>query len=68
MNELIKKLAEQATIRKWRGDGTDSIPKLEFDKEKFAELIINECLGECWYDYTPKQISDNIKTKFGVKE
>lgn len=34
---------------------------------EFATLIVKECLNECWYDATPKQISDNIKTKFGVE-
>ena len=37
------------------------------DRQKFAELIVRECIAECWYDATPKQISDNIKMKFGVE-
>jgi hypothetical protein len=36
--------------------------------EKFTESIVKECLAECWYDATPKQIADNIKRKFGVEE
>jgi hypothetical protein len=37
-------------------------------QEKFAELIVRECLAECWYDATPKQIADRIREKLGVEE
>lgn len=37
-------------------------------EKKFAELIVQECLMEIWYDATPKQISANIRNKFGIKE
>jgi hypothetical protein len=36
--------------------------------KKFAELIVAECLAECWYDATPKQIADNIRGRLGVEE
>ena len=42
MNERIKELAKQATIRKFDGTGTD-MGKLVFDEQKFAELIVREC-------------------------
>ncbi len=44
MNERIKELAEQATCFK---EGlTEGLYDIEiFDKEKFAELIIRECVG-----------------------
>jgi uncharacterized protein (DUF488 family) len=38
MNERIKQLAKQATI--WEGMEDGYI----FDKEKFAELIVRECM------------------------
>jgi hypothetical protein len=38
MNERIRQLAEQATI--WEGMEDGYI----FDKEKFAQLIVRECL------------------------
>jgi len=38
MNERIKQLVEQATI--WEGMEDGYI----FDKEKFAELIVEECM------------------------
>ena len=43
MNERIRQLAEQATTYHNGGLGTE----IElFDKEKFAELIVKECLNE----------------------
>ena len=70
MNERIRELAILA-----RKFATSRDPFDEYDvafdetkfEQKFAELIVKECLAECWYDNTPKQISDNIKTKFGVE-
>lgn len=44
MNEKIKQLAEQATIRKFDGTGTD-MGKLVLDEQKFAELIVRECIN-----------------------
>ena len=77
MDELIEKLSKEANA--WypmgypSGEGGDAawqnlvIFERE-DLEKFAELIVRECLAECWYDATPKQIADNIRQKFGVEE
>ena len=42
MNERIKELAEQATTIEYGADrGFD---RVTFDKEKFAELIVRECM------------------------
>ena len=44
MNERIRQLAEQATTYHNGGLGTE----IElFDKEKFAELIVGECVAIC---------------------
>jgi hypothetical protein len=40
MNERIQELAEQATTEE--ADGFKY-----FDKEKFAELIVRECIAQC---------------------
>jgi hypothetical protein len=45
MNERIKELAEQAMTLKFDGTGTD-IGKQVFDQEKFAELIVAECINK----------------------
>ena len=39
MNERIKELAEQAEV--WNADGD----KCEIDLEKFAKLIVRECIS-----------------------
>ncbi len=46
MNERIKELIEQATIRGEEylpGNDGHPTPTFYFDKEKFAELIVREC-------------------------
>lgn len=46
MNERIKQLAEQATL-KWAEEVPGGVQEMEFfDKEKFAELIIQQCCKE----------------------
>ena len=61
MNERIKLLAEQATtyIDPIANDGVC----WNFDKEKFAELIVRECI-----DIVPWQYESKIKEHFGVEE
>ena len=68
MNEKIKQLAEQATSYN-NSDGW------LFDKEKFAELIVQECakvILETPVKYTEIDIMhiirDNVKEHFGVEE
>ena len=75
MNERIKELIKQATTieeHKW-GVSYDN-----FDKEKFAELIVKECVGvveggHFLHDQAPtalfaKECSGAIKRHFGVEE
>ena len=38
----------------------------EWDRH-FAELVVKECLKECWYDKTPLEISNAIRAKFGME-
>ena len=52
MNERIKELAEQATKEVWGTNPFNGSPEFEgyeLDQEKFAELIIAECLDQCYY-------------------
>jgi len=42
MNERIKELAEQATTIEYGVD--NGFDRVTFDKEKFAELIVRECV------------------------
>jgi len=61
MNERIRDLAEQATtyIDPIANDGVC----WDFDKEKFAQLIIEECC-----DYVRAIDAMEIKKHFGVEE
>ena len=69
MNERIKELIKQATTieeHKW-GVSYDN-----FDKEKFAQLIVRECIDWCNAhardDGTAQRIAEDIKKDFGVEE
>ena len=42
MNERIQQLAEQATTIEYGVD--NGFDRVTFDKEKFAELIVQECI------------------------
>ncbi len=77
MNERIEKLAEQAHVYA----GGHSLWCHSGDVEKFAELIVKECIGCCEQvisDTVPKSIDtfeqggihcmDEIKQHFGVEE
>lgn len=68
MNERIRKLAEQAGII----PGIMGLNRFtHFDPEKFAELIVWECISmandfEC--DVNQRGLVDRMKQHFGVKE
>ena len=68
MNDLIQKLAGQCIDPKWTVTGP------MFDREKFAELIVRECIGmlDDEDDYGPyitgvRSAAYRIKKHFGVK-
>ena len=66
MNEKIKELAEQAE--------TKEIGYYFFDREKFAKLIIRECVDQCddmpnsndEWDKGVRWAANQIKAHFGV--
>jgi hypothetical protein len=64
MNERIRLLAEQAE--------TKEIGYYFFDREKFAELIVQECASLFPLTFTDEQyqrrIDKTIKKHFGVEE
>ena len=64
MNERIKKLAEQATtyIDPSANDGVC----WNFDKEKFAELIVRECIDTAFHKGHPDL--EFLLKHFGVEE
>lgn len=80
INERIKQLAEQATIRGEEylpGCAGHPTPTVYFDKEKFAELIVRECMKVASPSYMStsedsvyyvEQAIDRIAEHFGVEE
>ena len=68
MNERIDKLLVKAGAY-FGGDGIDYS---RFEPEKFAELIVRECIdivSDCSVEYcTRPQIASEIKEHFGVEE
>jgi len=61
MNKRIRQLAEQATTIEEYGWGASYE---NFDREKFAELIVRECAGIA---HGSDQPSVDIKYYFGVE-
>ena len=76
MNERIKLLVEQAGYTKGHHDEYGRLTVMaEFNKEKFAELIVQECIAQCeknvdheYLGWGSKLSLFNIKQHFGVKE
>jgi hypothetical protein len=70
MNERIKEIEQQCWSH--RVDGTLIDGQLHFDTQKFAELIVRECMEWCdahaTINGTAQQIRDSIKKDFGVEE
>ena len=69
MNKRIQLLAQQATTIEYGID--NGFDRVTFDKEKFAELIVRECVDVI--KWTPSifpndTIIKNIKEHFGVEE
>lgn len=64
MTDIIKDLAHEAivvncTVEQWCFT-TEEL-------ERFGQSIAKQCIDECWYDLTPKEISNNIRKKFGLE-
>lgn len=79
MNERIKQLAKQAGVLADYGEdikeGRYSIGGSYQSMEKFAELIVRECIGCCeknvdheYLGWGSKLSAFNIKQHFGVEE
>ena len=66
MNERIKKLKEQATSYTWNGNDVTE----ELDEQKFAELIVRECIDnvKVWEKDSRNHISYMLKRQYGVEE
>lgn len=87
MNKLIKKLEKQSCVTTttkvksgaWDNDRPPyryiNVTETKFSAEKFAELIVQECINVCLaqrdpanLNYKPsEQFAEEIKLRFGVK-
>jgi hypothetical protein len=67
VNKRIRELAEQATVYHNGGLGTEIE---SFDKEKFAELIVQECCSAIRLDdvFNGGKFQRTILEHFGVEE
>jgi hypothetical protein len=65
MNERIEKLAEQCTS--W-SEGSTWTSREVFDKEKFAELIVRECIDVVGKATASPNGYQAIMKHFGVEE
>lgn len=76
MNERIKELRRQATLVETYTSHDGSVHEgKSVDLEKFAELIVKECMEQVWYTRedgingnVSEVIKDRIKQHFGVEE
>ena len=71
MNEQLQKLYEQSFVTdSYVNVGPDGATLgIKFDPEKFAELIVRECVGIAdEYDGVGSTIVSRIKKHFGVEE
>ena len=68
MNEKIKELAEQCRIETYGVNG--ELLTFGFDHEKFAELIVGECINtvKLWEKDSRNHISYILERHFGVEE
>lgn len=68
MNERIKELAEQAGVfaGDFAGAGLYSIHNKD-EVEKFAELIVRECLDEIQYDDGATHVNELLPKHFGFE-
>ena len=64
MNERIRELAEQAGFI---DRGTNHTAYMDFNHEKFAELIVQECIDYCGENLS-KTVGGALKIHFGVEE
>jgi hypothetical protein len=76
MNEQIKALMGQTLDEKFSGTwSTMDMQDLQKFTERFAELIVRECIAQCWTvselesnGYVVSECSKKIRKHFGVEE
>ena len=71
MNERIKELWEEATVSTWPRPGKFTAGEYDYHLEKFAELIVTECLmkvhGAKIRNESYTELIERFKEDFGVE-
>jgi adenosyl cobinamide kinase/adenosyl cobinamide phosphate guanylyltransferase len=68
MNERIRELAEQAEV-KWQHQEDVIYSTMTLEQfEKFAELIVAECIDAALEAQADYYVINNIKSRLGVEE
>ena len=67
MNELIQKLLIQSEV--FNKDGTILKDVTGYELNKFAQLIVQQCIKECedTRDYDCVKVAETLREHFGVK-
>ncbi len=68
IEKLIKKCTNTFT---YYSDGRGNVTESSFDKQKFAELLIKECITKCKTDWHGDSLDDicvQMLEHFGIKE
>lgn len=75
MNEQLRELWEEATGSTWPHPGKFTAGEYDYQLEKFAEMIIQECLGivnrheYSYHEADPLwETAQLIKQRFGIEE
>jgi hypothetical protein len=64
MNELIREVAKEAGLQPFEDCGPGYVYKME----KFAELIVAECIDAALEAQADYYVINNIKSRLGVEE
>ena len=68
MNKRIRELVDQCTESSTSYfDGRGNVTSTHFDKEKFAELIVRECLDLVGNKHCPNYAYTSISNHFGIE-
>jgi hypothetical protein len=68
MNERLQKLAEQAGWDLWEGRAQRDMTGCDTELQKFAELIVKECIGALDQDDGATHHGELLREHFGVEE
>lgn len=69
MNQVLKDCVNKCTNTFTSYfDGRGNVTETHFDKEKFAKLIINECIDAATQAQAYHYIIYNIRSRFGIEQ